>query len=100
MGLPPGWTVVSAKMGDVTAKGPNSEQLVFGLVIPVIDPTNPQSKALMRGGGAADGGYCNSPNSATPVGVPTRTLPLTMTGVMNLLPLPKLSRPFGAWLLL
>jgi hypothetical protein len=50
MGLPPGWTVVSAQMGDVTAKGPNGEALRFGLVIPVIDPTNPQSKALMRGG--------------------------------------------------
>ncbi len=37
-------------------------------------------------------GYCSKPNSATPVWVPTKTLPLTMTGVMNLFPGPNWSR--------
>jgi hypothetical protein len=32
--------------------------------------------------------YCSKPNTATPVCVPTYTLPLVMIGVMNLLPLP------------
>ena len=30
----------------------------------------------------------NSPNTATPFGVPTKTLPFTIIGVMNLLPGP------------
>ena len=38
------------------------------------------------------------PKTATPVCVPTYTRPLTMVGVMNLLPGPKLSRPPAAWL--
>jgi hypothetical protein len=42
----------------------------------------------------------SSPNSATPVCVPTNTFPFTITGVMNLFPLPKLSRAPAAWLLL
>ena len=44
--------------------------------------------------------HCKSPNTATPVGVPTSTLPSITIGVMNLFPLPKLSRPLAAWLLL
>ena len=40
--------------------------------------------------------YFNSPKTATPVGVPIYTLPFTIMGVMNLLPLPKLSRPPAA----
>jgi hypothetical protein len=32
--------------------------------------------------------YCSRPNSATPLGVPTKTLPFATIGVMNLLPLP------------
>src|SRR3989442_6744342 len=42
----------------------------------------------------------NKPNTATPFWVPTYTLPLTITGVMNLFPFPKLSRPFAACVLL
>jgi hypothetical protein len=66
MGLPPGWTVVRAQMGDVTAKGANGEQLRFGLVIPVIDPTNPQSRALMGRGTAAPGNFVAVPYNADP----------------------------------
>src|SRR5271168_2051225 len=45
--------------------------------------------------------HCGSnPNTATPFWVPIYTLPLTIIGVMNLFPFPKLSRPLGAWLLL
>jgi hypothetical protein len=47
MGLPPGWKMVNARMGDVTASGPNGESLRFGLTIPVLDPSNPQSRSLM-----------------------------------------------------
>jgi hypothetical protein len=38
----------------------------------------------------------NKPKTATPFWVPTYTLPFTTIGVMNLFPLPKLSRPFAA----
>jgi hypothetical protein len=47
MGLPPGWNVARAQMGDVSASGPNGETLRFGLTIPILDPTNPQSRMLM-----------------------------------------------------
>ena len=52
MGLPPGWTVDHAQLGDIIAQGPNGEKLRFGLVVPVIDPTSPQAGVLMAGGGA------------------------------------------------
>jgi hypothetical protein len=51
MGLPPGWSAVRAQMGDIMATGPNGEKLRFGLTVPVIDPTNPQSRVLMGRGG-------------------------------------------------
>jgi len=50
MGLPQGWTVVQAQLGDVIARGPDGEKLRFGLVIPAIDPTSPQAGVLMVGG--------------------------------------------------
>src|SRR5882757_3636415 len=43
---------------------------------------------------------CSNPNTATPVVVPTNTLPSAIVGAMNLLPVPKWSRPLAAWLLL
>ncbi len=52
MGLPPGWTVVRAELGDVIAQGPNGEKLRFGLVVSAIDPTSPQAGVLMADGGA------------------------------------------------
>ncbi len=63
MGLPPGWTVISAQLGDVIAQGPNGEKLRFGLVVPVVDPTSPQAGALMAGGGAP-GNFIAVPYSA------------------------------------
>jgi len=47
IGLPAGWQMQKASMGDVTAAGPKGEKLRFGWTIPVIDPTNPQSRTLM-----------------------------------------------------
>ncbi len=44
--------------------------------------------------------YGSRPKTATPLGVPTKTLPFAIIGVMNLLPAPKWSRPALAWLLL
>lgn len=51
IGLPAGWTVGRAQLGDVGAKGPRGETLRFGWTIAVIDPTNPGSRALMGRGG-------------------------------------------------
>jgi len=45
--LPAGWQMLKANMGDVTASGAHGEMLRFGWTIPVIDPTNPQSRSLM-----------------------------------------------------
>ncbi len=63
MGLPPGWTVVQAQLGDVVARGPNGEKLRFGLVVPVVDPTSPQAGVLMAGGNAP-GNFIAVPYSA------------------------------------
>ena len=63
MGLPPGWTVIGAQLGDVIAQGPNGEKLRFGLVIPAVDPTSPQAGVLMAGG-AALGNFIAVPYSA------------------------------------
>lgn len=63
MGLPPGWTVISAQLGDVLAQGPQGEKLRFGLVIPVIDPTSPQAGVLMPRG-VAPGNFIVVPYSA------------------------------------
>jgi hypothetical protein len=63
MGLPPGWTVISAQLGDVIAEGPNGEKLRFGLVVSVVDPTSPQAGVLMSGG-VAPGNFIAVPYSA------------------------------------
>jgi len=63
MGLPPGWTVVSAQLGDVIARGPNGERLRFGLVVSAIDPNSPQAGWLMPGG-AALGNFIAVPYNA------------------------------------
>ena len=55
MGLPQGWTVSRAQLGDVLAKGPNGEVLRFGFTIVALDPTNPQSRALTGGRNTAPG---------------------------------------------
>lgn len=48
---------------------------------------------------SSDASYFSNPNTATPVCVPTYTLPFAIIGVMNLFPGPNWSRPFAAWLL-
>lgn len=63
MGLPPGWAVISAQLGDVIAQGPRGEKLRFGLVVPVIDPTSPQAGVLMAGG-VAPGNFIAVPYNA------------------------------------
>ena len=58
MGLPDGWRIVTAQEGDVIAKGPQGEKLQFGMPVSVIDPSNPQSRALGTGpGGTAPGKF-------------------------------------------
>jgi hypothetical protein len=57
IGLPPGWSVIRAQMGDVSAKGPSGEQLRFGMFIPVLDPNMPQSRTLTGGRNVAPGNY-------------------------------------------
>jgi hypothetical protein len=68
IGLPAGWQMTSATLGDVIATGPKGEKLRFGLTIPVIDPTNPQSRTLMgiSRGGVAPGKFVAIPVSADP----------------------------------
>jgi hypothetical protein len=65
MGLPPGWKVTNARMGDVTASGPNGESLRFGLTIPVLDPSNPQSRSLM-GRNGPQGNFLAIPYNTDP----------------------------------
>jgi len=67
IGLPAGWQMQNAQKGDVTAVGPHGEHLRFGWTIAVIDPTNPQSRALMGNSrGAAPGNFVAIPHSADP----------------------------------
>jgi hypothetical protein len=67
IGLPAGWQMQNAQKGDVIAAGPRGEKLRFGWTIAVIDPTNPQSRALMGNGrGAAPGNFVAIPHSADP----------------------------------
>ncbi|SPE17908.1 exported hypothetical protein [Candidatus Sulfotelmatomonas gaucii] len=67
IGLPAGWQMQNAQKGDVSAAGPHGEKLRFGWTIAVIDPTNPQSRALMGNSrGAAPGNFVAIPHSADP----------------------------------
>lgn len=67
IGLPAGWQMQNAQKGDVTAAGPHGEKLRFGWTIAVIDPTNPQSRALMGNSrGAAPPNFVAIPHSADP----------------------------------
>ena len=77
-----------------------------GLVVrqPVADPS---VTGRVRGGDQGGQGRIVRPvgalgpkrlKTATPVAVPTKTRPLTIVGVTNLLPAPKASRPAAAWL--
>ena len=59
--------MVQAHMGDVFAKGPHGEKVRFGWTIAVIDPTNPQSRALMGNSrGGAPGQFVAIPYGADP----------------------------------
>jgi hypothetical protein len=65
--LPAGWQMQNAQKGDVTVAGPHGEKLRFGWTIAVIDPTNPQSRALMGNSrGAAPPNFVAIPHSADP----------------------------------
>jgi hypothetical protein len=46
--LPSGWQLTAGRMGAMEAQGPNGEKLLFGIYIPVIDPTNPQARAMIN----------------------------------------------------
>ena len=59
--------MLQAHMGDVSASGPHGEKLRFGLTVAVIDPTNPQSRALMGNSrGAAPGNFVAIPYGTDP----------------------------------
>ena len=66
IGLPPGWSVTRAQLGDVSAKGPNGEALRFGMSIFALDPNLPQSRTLTGGGNAAPGNYVLVPYNQDP----------------------------------
>jgi hypothetical protein len=52
IGLPEGWIVTGAHAGEVTAKGPAGAGLHFDWPIPALDPNDPRSQGLKRGGAA------------------------------------------------
>jgi hypothetical protein len=67
IGLPAGWQMQQAHMGDVMATGPHGEKLRFGWTIAIIDPSNPQSRTLMGNSrGAAPGKFVSIPYGNDP----------------------------------
>jgi hypothetical protein len=66
IGLPPDWTPVGGRLGDVSAKGPNGETLRFGLTIPLLDPDVPQSRSLR---GLARQGYVTARYNQDPAAI-------------------------------
>ena len=67
IGLPAGWQVIQAHMGDVIATGPHGEKLRFGLTIPIMEPSGAGPRA-MRGGprGGPPGNFVAVSSSADP----------------------------------
>jgi hypothetical protein len=67
IGLPAGWQPGNTAKGDVSATGPHGEKLRFGWTLAIIDPTNPQSRALMGNSrGAAPGNFVAIPYGTDP----------------------------------
>lgn len=66
IGLPPGWSVIRAQLGDVSAKGPSGEALRFGMSIFALDPSLPQSRTLTGGRNVAPGNYVLVPYNQDP----------------------------------
>ena len=66
IGLPPGWSVIHAQLGDVRAKGPRGEKLRFGMSIFALDPNIPQSRTLTGGRNVAPGNYVLVPYNQDP----------------------------------
>jgi hypothetical protein len=48
VGLPDGWQLTGGHKGAMQARGPNGENLILGLYIPVMDPTNRQASSLIK----------------------------------------------------
>jgi len=48
VGLPSGWQLTAGHMGAMEAQGPTGEKLLFGIYIPVMDPTNPQARPMIN----------------------------------------------------
>jgi hypothetical protein len=44
IGLPTGWHITGGNQGSVHAQGPNGEQIHYGVIIPILDPNNPQTR--------------------------------------------------------
>jgi hypothetical protein len=53
IGLPDGWTITGAHAGEVTAKGPAGAGLHFDWPIAAVDPNDPRSRGLRRGGASS-----------------------------------------------
>ena len=53
IGLPDGWTITGAHAGEVIAKGPAGAGLHFDWPIAALDPGDPRSRGLKRGGAAS-----------------------------------------------
>jgi hypothetical protein len=48
VGLPAGWRILAGGGGSVHAEGPNGSQIHYGVTIPVMDPTNPQTRQMIQ----------------------------------------------------
>jgi hypothetical protein len=53
IGLPDGWAITGAHAGEVTAKGPAGAGLHFDWPIAALDPNDPRSRGLRRGGASS-----------------------------------------------
>src|ERR1041385_3609642 len=80
--------------GQLNATVPTNPRTGVTVMLKVVDPVE---ATVREAGEAATEKSCgNNPKTPTPFVVPTNTLPFAIIGVMNLFPLPKLSRPFAA----
>jgi hypothetical protein len=72
IGLPSGWRITAGYQGAIHAEGPNGSQIHYGVVTPVLDPNNPQTRQsiqMQTQGGRVPlpGSYVAYPGGGDPV---------------------------------
>lgn len=48
IGLPAGWRITAGHQGAVDAVGPTGSEIHYGVVVPVMDPNNPQTRSMIQ----------------------------------------------------